>query len=402
MVKWKWWLVGAFGIVIVIGGIWWFLSKQEIISPLIGGKKFGVFFRDKMEVVGFLPTWMVGKTQNYDGVLDELIFLGVDVGDSGNLIWDSEGKKINHEKYLEMKQIVKKDGGKNVLGLKLFDSELIDRLVASESARKVLIEETKAIIEVAEFDGINMDFEYMGDPLRVLEDDFIAFMADFKEKVGTEISLDVFANTVIKGDGEKLLKLANSIDKIIVMAYDFHQTSSDFVGPVAPIGSKPEDRNITEVTAKIIEIGLPKKKIVMAYPLYGYQWRTVDQNFESEVSENWGRMVSWRESKERIEEGVYENFSDYKLNWDELSMTPWVSFKNEETTEKWVLVKKKWKKVTVPITRIYQAYFENMESMKAKLDLAKQTQVGGVGFWALGYEGEDKELWKMVLEKIEY
>jgi spore germination protein YaaH len=53
----------------------------------------------------------------------------------------------------------------------------------------------------------------------------------------------------------------------------------------------------------------------------------------------------------------------------------------------------------VPITRIYQAYFENIESLRAKMELAKQTQVGGVGFWALGYEGDDGELWKMVVEK---
>jgi spore germination protein YaaH len=64
------------------------------------------------------------------------------------------------------------------------------------------------------------------------------------------------------------------------------------------------------------------------------------------------------------------------INWDDLSMTPWVVF--EEDGE------------------IHQIYFENEKSLKAKLDLVKQNQLGGVGFWALGYEGEDKRVWEIM------
>jgi len=406
MTRWRW-VVAGVGVLILIGmGVWMWQKKIDLISPWVGEKKFGVFKRETPEIIGFLPTWMVGKTQNYEGILDQLIFLGVDVDKKGSLVWDVQGKKINDESYLAMKATIKKSGGKNILGIKLFDSKLIDSLVASGSARRTLLEETKAIVQVADYDGVNIDFEYMGDPVRVLKDDFLGFLEEFKQEVGGEISIDVFANTVIKGDMAGLVKLADRVDKIIVMAYDFHQPSSDFAGPVAPINSVPGERNITEVTQKIIEAQLPKKKMILAYPLYGYQWRTTDVLFESKVTENWSRMVSWNESKERLADGTYANFTDFKLGWDELSMTPWVSFKNEETTTKRVRVLNKktkryvWTNVSVPITRTYQAYFENMESMGAKLDLAKQSQVGGVGFWALGYEGEDRDLWKLVLEKI--
>ncbi|MCX6726859.1 MAG: glycosyl hydrolase family 18 protein [Candidatus Shapirobacteria bacterium] len=406
MVWWKWLGIGVVLLILMGLGVIIWQKKVNLISPWVGEKKFGVFKRDTPEIIGFLPTWMVGKTQNYDGILDQLIFLGVDVGSSGNLIWDVQGKKINDENYLTMKTTIKKNGGKNILGIKLFDTKLIDSLVSSGSARKTLLDETKAISQVADYDGINIDFEYMGDPVRVLSDDFLGFLDEFKKEVGGEISIDVFANTVIKGDSVGLTKLANVVDKVIVMAYDFHQPSSDFAGPVAPINSVPGERNITEVTQKIIEAKLPKNKIVLAYPLYGYQWRTTEAVFESKVVENWSRMVSWNESKQRMADGTYANFTDFVQNWDELSMTPWVSFKNEESTQKLVRVLNKktkkygWQSVPVPITRTYQAYFENMDSMGAKLDLAKQSQVGGVGFWALGYEGEDKDLWKLVKEKM--
>lgn len=393
------------GVIIFFGYKYW-PNKSSLIDP-ISNKKFGVFYRNSMDIVGFLPTWMIGKTMNYSGILDKLIFLGVEVDKNGSLVWDTQSKKIDNDNYIKMKETVRKEGGKNILGIKLFDSNLIDKLVASDSARQVLINESKAIKQVARFDGINVDFEYMGDPNRVLQDDFIGFLQEYKKEVGGEISLDVFANTIIKGSAEQIRKLVDSVDYLIIMAYDFHQTTSDYVGPVAPINTPTGERNITEVTQKIIEANLPKKKIIMAYPLYGYQWRTVDDTLGSKVAEDWGRMVSYAEAKERMEDGTYREFKEFKNNWDEVSLTPWVSFKNDETTEKLVKVRnartKKlvWKKVVVPITRIYQAYFENRESLRAKMELARQTQVGGVGFWALGYEGNDGDLWKMVVEKAQ-
>ena len=48
------------------------------------------------------------------------------------------------------------------------------------------------------------------------------------------------------------------------------------------------------------------------------------------------------------------------------------------------------------MTLPHQIYFEDERSLKAKLELVKQTGLGGVGFWALGYEGEDEEIWRGV------
>jgi len=109
---------------------------------------------------------------------------------------------------------------------------------------------------------------------------------------------------------------------------------------------------------------------VMAYPLYGYEWKTYDKGFEAQIKRGWYQMASWNRTKELIKE------KQLTSNWDELSMTPWLEF--EEDGE------------------IHQIYFENEKSLKIKLDLVKQNQFGGVGFWALGYEGEDNNVWKLV------
>jgi spore germination protein YaaH len=69
------------------------------------------------------------------------------------------------------------------------------------------------------------------------------------------------------------------------------------------------------------------------------------------------------------------NDKNLVVNWDELSMSPWLSF--EEDGE------------------IHQIYFENEKSLKAKIDLIHQNKLAGYGFWALGYEGKDGSVWDL-------
>ena len=77
-------------------------------------------------------------------------------------------------------------------------------------------------------------------------------------------------------------------------------------------------------------------------------------------------MASWDRTKKLIEERNLE------VKWDDVSMTPWLVFEEEN--------------------EIRQIYFENQKSMDIKLKLAKDNKFIGVGFWALGYEGEEDVL----------
>lgn len=385
-------------------GVWLLLDSKRataILSPLsrLTEKKEE---KIKPTVVGFLPTWMVGKTLKYTNEIDELVFLGIDVGSSGNLVWDTQAKKIYNQNYLDLKSSVKKNRGKNILGIKIFNDEDIDTFLASGEARKNLIDELKIVKAAEGFDGINVDFEYMSDAQRLVADDFISFLGEMKSAGLGKISIDVMANSVIKGDPQKLAALMQQIDNLIVMAYDFHRPASDYAGSVAPIGSVPGERNITEVTQKVINNGLPKEKVIMAYPLYGYMWQTSDLKAGSlTIGKGW--MVSWNEAKGKTVDPTWGE-TDGIINWDELSMTPWASFSKleEETRTVSKKVKGRWRKVkeNYMATNYYQVWFENDKSLTAKLNLAKQSQVGGVGFWALGYEGQDASVWKLVKEKI--
>lgn len=389
-------LILGIGVGLVILGI---KSKRlELINPW-GGKKEK---QREMKVVGFLPTWMIGKTIEYKGEIDDLIFLGIEVSEKGELVWDVQGKKINNETYLKMKQSVKNAGGRNILGIKLFEDKKLNKLMRDEEARKKLIEEVKRVVVAGNYDGVNVDFEFQGDPFAVLSDDFIEFLGQFKGAGVGEVSLDVFANTIIKGSTERINKLLTVIDEVIVMAYDFHRPGMDFAGPVAPIGSPANERNISEVVDRITVGNLDRSKIVLAYPLYGYEWKTVNEEFGSQIVRGWYQMVSWKRAKELIRDSTYKIAAGgfFKDNFDEVSMTPWMVWKEQvqKSKIKYQKVKGKTKKITEYYTEdeVHQVYYENEKSLEAKLQLAKEAGVGGVGFWALGYEGEDKKVWEMI------
>ena len=229
----------------------------------------------------------------------------------------------------------------------------------------------KEVVNTGDFDGINLDFEFQNDPLEILDDDFGIFLDELKNENLGEISVDVFANTIIKGNKEKLEKMISKIDYLVVMAYDFSRPGVDYVGPVAPIGSEVGKRNIGEVVENYLNFGLDKNKLIMAYPLYGYEWKTVTADFGAKIKRGWYQMASWKRMKIFFDEQTQR--SALTVNWDELSMSPWVSFEEEG--------------------EIHQIYFENERSLKAKIDLVRQNQFKGFGYWALGYEGEDVSIW---------
>ena len=44
----------------------------------------------------------------------------------------------------------------------------------------------------------------------------------------------------------------------------------------------------------------------------------------------------------------------------------------------------------------YLVYFEDEKSLQYKIDFANQLEVAGIAIWALGYEGETRDLWEVV------
>ena len=362
---------------VVVGGIiGWMAGGNEV--PIISTLSKRAFdYRRTGETVrmGFLPSLMIGKTREYCKEIDRMVFLGVEIRESGEIIWDSQSKKIDSEAYRSLSQKFRRCGGKNILGIKLFDDEKIEKLIKDEAAITKMIDQVRRVTAEKKFDGVNVDFEYMNDPTAVLEDEFIEMIGRIRQAGVEEVSVDVFANTLIKGDGVGLKKLIGAVDYLVVMAYDFHGPKSGWAGPVAPIGAVAGERNIAEVAEKIKSGELERGKIILAWPLYGYEWVTVDENFGSKAVRYEG-MWSYRKTAEATLAGSYG-----EKKWDELSQTPWISWKEKVRKSKsyYEKVKGKWVKKTEEYNEdeVHQLYHENERSLTVKMELAKELEVGG-------------------------
>lgn len=358
------------GLVMVVFGVWWGVSRrgEEWLSPL--GVKPIKEEREWQRVVGFLPSWMVGKTRSYENELSDLIFLGVEVGGDGSLVWDVQGKKISHPEYLKLKAEVKNWGVRNIVGIKLFKDEIIDELLSSKNAQNKLIEEVAAVVIAGDFDGVNVDFEYQSDPTAILDDKVIDFLAKLKAKNLGELSTDVFVNTINKGKIDQINKMLGVVDYAVIMAYDFHGAGSKVAGPVAPLRAETGKRSLWEMMERVDRVGIDKNKLVVALPLYGYEWRTETTERGAVVIRGETQMASFRRANELRHNGEWQE------DWDELSYSP-------------RLVKAEGNKV-------YQVYFDDEKSLKEKVRQIGEFGYGGIGFWALGYEGDNKIIGELV------
>jgi spore germination protein YaaH len=382
-------ILEGLGIVLLAAGVTLVVlgkgKELALLNPLSGIQK-SVEKEKKMVVLGFLPTWMVGKTQIYGSEVDELVFLGVGVSKDGSLVWETQSKKLNNDDFIKQKENISKTGGKNILGIKLFDDKSIDALLASDEAKKKLFTEVRDVLVAGNFAGVNIDFEYMSNPTRVLDDDFGIFLDGVKQAGWGEVSIDVFTNTIIKGNSEGLKKMMEKVDRVVVMAYDFHRPGSDYAGAVAAMKANVGERSVSEILQTVVDFGLNKEQIIMAYPLYGYEWETETNLLNSATrTGGYGSTVFYKD-------GI--GFTG--TTWEETAQSPWVAWQEKAQRSKIVTKKvgKKYKKVTeyYTVDQWHQAYFENEESLKIKVEAAKQAQVGGVGFWALGYEGTESAL----------
>ncbi|RLC35723.1 hypothetical protein DRH14_00040 [Candidatus Shapirobacteria bacterium] len=390
--KKRFWLVGL--ILLIIGLVMAVVDyiddkEMEILNPLSGQSR--LIKKNNYRVVAFLPPWMINKVKKIDKGIDDLIFLGVEVEENGSLKWDFQSKKIWSDKYLSMKKNIKKRGGKNILGLKLFDDNKLNNFFGSEKNQNKFLSEVKELVSNGNFDGVNLDFEYQGNPMAILEREVLSLVKQLRELDVGEISLDVFCNTVIRGQKEDLERLINELDWLMIMAYDFHRPGTTRTGSVAPLKSDLGKRDIWEVFNKISDLKIDKKKTVMIYPLYGYEWKTVGEKMNAVVKGKWWQMASYGRIKKELKQfrdKLYDlrqvdcdgfrplKEGEAKLCFDELSLTPWLVFKRDG--------------------EIRQIYYDDLNSLEIKVQVVKDLNWGGVAFWALGYEGESGEVWKMV------
>ena len=229
--------------------------------------------------------------------------------------------------------------------------------------RQALIEKIVEGCMEYNLDGINIDFENMKKEDIDLFSRFIIELEPRLKEIGAVLSVDVTAP-----DGSDTWSLCfdrtvlgDVADYLIFMAYDQYGASSDQAGTTA--GYNWIELNIK----KFLETyEVESEKLVLAIPLYARLW-TVDSNGTAD-----GRTAI---PMNQIDDTIP---SDAERKWDDELKQNYVEYTEDgETKQMWI---------------------EDIDSLKEKVSLIKEYNLGGVASWELGMETED--VWGMLKENL--
>jgi spore germination protein YaaH len=210
-------------------------------------------------------------------------------------------------------------------------------LAEGSPERKALVGD---LLEAARpYDGLQIDFEYV--PARD-GDVFLSFLRELRQGLGGKVfSVALPARTrALQGDVYDYEKIKPLVDRILVMAYDEHWSTSE-PGPIASMGW-------CQRVAKHSMETVGPEKLVMGLPFYGRSWGSVTTN------------------KAYVYSGIEDVIKEQGIK--EINRENGIPTFRYETP------------VSVSV------YYEDNYSLSARLGMYKKMGVNSVGFWRLGQE----------------
>lgn len=362
-------------------------SRLRYLQELFVSKK------DSKIVYGFLPYWNI-KNTTIEPELTHLAFFSLTIAGNGEIITHQDGglepgfRHLGSDEFFELAQEVKK----MEIVVTQFNNQDIQNFLSSEAAQKRFLTSLDSILLAYPVQGINLDIEYSGSNaanLRPMLSNFVSLVRQHLDEKyrHVNLSIDMYAGAAQDGQIWDVAAIAKNVDYVIVMAYDFHQRSSTQAGPVAPLfGDATRSKNINHYLKNFLDL-MPREKILLGIPFYGYGWQTDSRNPRANTYPESGFTVSYKKAKELLaiangditNSDSWKGVSAIKKNYDEDALSPFVSYMQDGDT--------------------YTIYYEDPSSIAYKLEYARQLDLAGVAIWALGYEDEEGELWEAIRDQ---
>ena len=312
------------------------------------------------EVFGFHPYWMGIAWQKYRlSLLTTIAYFGADISATGEIV-DAHNWPVN-----SLITAAHSAGVRVVLTAILFNSSDISTLLESSINRNRLIQHLTTSVENAGADGVNIDFEGVPGSQRTNLVTFLRDLSDvFHARIpDSRVTIDVPA--VDWHSAFDYQALAEACDGLMIMGYDYHWSQSPTTGPVAPLTGWGTYNLTWTVNNYLDKTEGARDKLILGLPYYGYQW-TADSKEPGASVIGTGEPKTYAQA-----EGLAESLG--KLRSDQGGQIPW--YRYAETTT--------WQ----------QGWYDDSLSLSLKYDFANLMGLGGVGIWALGYDGDRTELW---------
>ena len=230
-----------------------------------------------------------------------------------------------------------------------FSSQLVHELLSSEQAQEALIAAISRQAVSKGYRGVDVDFEYVygEDAAR-----YAAFLTRLREALRpNELPLSVALAAKNRDDqpgrlyeGHDYGLIAKAVDYALLMTYDWGYVS----GPPMAVAPLPQVREVVAYALTHFKPG----QLYLGIPNYGYNW-----------------PIPFKEGNQAVSVG---NQQAVRLAWDrhaairfdETAQAPWFRYVDERGQER-------------------EVWFEDARSIQAKLKLALEFGLHGVGYWNL-------------------
>lgn len=234
-----------------------------------------------------------------------------------------------------------------------FSTEAATSILNNPSIREELLREIIDIMNEKGYKGLDIDFEYIG---LQNKDAYNTFLVEAKNAL-SEYGYSLSSALAPKLSDEQIGVLYQGHD------YAFHGETNDFIfimtyewgyvaGPPMAVAPINEVRRVMEYALTRI----PKEKIMMGIPLYGYDWTLPFVQGESRA-----RAIS---SQEAI---LLADRYGVDIEYDPVAQSPFFYYTDENGVE-------------------HVVWFEDARSIQAKFDLVKELGIRGFYYWVLGRE----------------
>lgn len=365
-------------------------SVKNFISPLVSQlQALHPLDEEKngREVFGFAPWWNMNKLDDVDfNTLTTFAYFGIPVTYDGSLDRTDDGYRIfKSDKTTQIFKNAHNHGTRVVLTVTQMDNDTIDAFLSSNDAKQLAVREIIDEVKDRGIDGVNVDFEYVGNPgaeKRESYTDFIAVLSrEMKRELpNSRLSISVYALSVRDKKLYDIKELAQYVDRVFMMAYDFAVTGAENAMPTAPLYGKKQGKYYYDVATAVADFTakMPAEKLILGVPYYGYNYLVVTPKVKAAT-----RSASWRgRPAAQTYAYIQDNLLANKTGWDNEGQVGWKAYYVPETGT--------WRMV----------FIEDVRSLGIKYDFAKSKNLAGVGMWALGMDHGKTELWSLLREKF--
>ncbi len=323
-------------------------------------------------VIGYLPYWVSPSNLPWSQ-LDILAYFSVEVDADGDLGSDHGWGDAAALALIDEAHAA---GVDVILSATRFGGSALAPLLSSAANRANCIENLVARMIAGNGDGLDIDFEGVNLSNR---EDMVSFIQDLRAAmdVAQPGSLLTLATPAIDWNGSwDYDVIADNSDYLFIMGYAFAGSWSD-PQPNAPLdagGPWGTSRSLRWSAQDYVQWGglYNADKFIMGLPLYGYDWEATSAQIGADDDGDTD-VLFWDEFA-ALANGA-------TLDYEPVSATPYAVWQEGS----------QW----------HQMWYEDVTSITAKAEMARDEGIGGFGFWAMNYDSGDQALWTGIQDTLE-